>query len=92
MTKKLWNERDVRHNSFNQQEFQSGTSIVIDEPGTTFFIFIVIGTTVTIKDADGNTMFIIAATTQFEHPPLRVENGFQVTSGSSATVGYFRIR
>lgn len=68
-----------------------GNSLVKSADDSTFWIVDLIGTGITLKDKDGNTVLTHATTLQFDHYPLKLDGGFDA-AGTDLSVRYAEVR
>ena len=95
MTNTKFNIRDITFHAYNEQEYARGTSYERLEDNTVFFIIGVEGASnsnpVTIKDENDTIVTVVAQDKEYFFP-LRIENGFKVTSSNNSVIRFFRMR
>lgn len=78
---------DFDFKRINAQIVETGATISRAEPGRTYFICAVFGSSITIKDSLGTTI-ISGIGTQVFYNPIRIDDGFTIT-GTTLSVNYF---
>lgn len=86
----IFSVNDVNQAAINTQEIYNGDDFVSDDNEAVYFILLIDGTDVTIKDLDDNTKGIFTDKV-FLHP-LRMNFGFKASAGADFTMIYCKLK
>jgi hypothetical protein len=91
MIRKALGRTDILQAAANKQQFDSGTSIVKADSDKAYFVTSILGSTVTVKDAGGNTVGVVTGDISFNFPFLRLDAGFDISAAGTVYITFFEM-